>query len=182
MERAQCNYTACSRGCPATIATDSTATVLRGVVRFRTACDAQRSGFPKRWCGAACPALVRSEAHGAAQRSAAMGAAGNEHSTQAASCRSQRATGIMQQTASGVKHPADNTHRRQTREDNVQRTTYSGNDAGDVRLPKACSTHHAAYSTQRTTCDRQRAANSVQRTTCSRQHAADNVLQESWNA
>ena len=34
--------------CHATIATDSTATVLRGVVRFRTACDAQRSeAFPQ---------------------------------------------------------------------------------------------------------------------------------------
>ena len=166
------------------LATDSTATVLRGVVRFRTACDAQRSGFPKRWYGATRPALSRSEAHGAAQCSAAMGATANEHSTQAASCRRQRATGIMQRTTSSTKHPADNTHGRQTREDSVQRTTCSGNDAGDVRRPKACSSHHAAYNVQRTTCSidaqqtrcsRRRVTDNAQQTTCSGQRAADNV-------
>ena len=151
---------------------------------IRTACDAQRSGFPKRWYGATRPALSHSAAHGAAQCSAAIGATANEHSTQAASCSRQRATGIMQRTTSSTKHPADNTHRRQTREDSVQRTTCSGNDAGDVRRPTACSRHHAAYSTQRTTCSidaqqttcsRQRVADNAQQTTCSRQHAADSV-------
>ena len=159
-------------GCHTTIATDSTATVLRGVVRFRTACDAQRSGFPKRWYGATRPALSHSAAHGAAQCSAAIGATANEHSTQAASCSRQRATGIMQRTTSSTKHPADNTHGRQTREDSVQRTTCSGNDAGDVRRPTACSRHHAAYDTQRTTC-----SIDAQQTTCSRQRVTDNMLQ-----
>ena len=159
--------------CHATIATDSTATVLRGVVRFRTACDAQRSGFPKRWYGATRPALSHSAAHGAAQCSAAIGATANEHSTQAASCSRQRATGIMQRTTSSTKHPADNTHRRQTREDSVQRTTCRGNDAGDVRRPKACSRHHAAYDTQRTTC-----SIDAQQTTRSRQRVTDNMLQK----
>ena len=152
--------------------------------RFRAACDAQRSGFPKRWYGAACPALLRSEAHGAAQCSAAIGATANEHSTQAASCSRQRAAGIMQRTTSSTKHPADNTHGRQTREDSVQRTTCSGNDAGDVRRPTACSRHHAAYNMQRTTCSidaqqttcsRQRVADNAQQTTCGGQRAADNV-------
>ena len=84
---------------------------------------------------------------------------------------------LVQRATSSANHPADNTHRRQTGEDSVQRTTYSGNDAGDVRRPKACSAHHAADSMQRTTC-----SIDAQQTTCSRQHAADNVLQESWNA
>ena len=175
MERAQCNYTACSRGCPATIATDSSATVLRGVVRFRTACDAQRSGFPKRWYGATCPTLFHSEAHIAAQCSAAIGATANEHSTQAASCRSQRATGthaadsIQREPSSGQHTPKAN-RRRQRAAYNIQR--------------KRCRRRETAESVQRTPCSRQhaahnvphrRAADNVQRTTCGRQRVADNV-------
>ena len=103
---------------------------------------------------------------------------------QAAAANVQQA--LMQRTASSANHPADNTHRRQTGEDSVQRTTYSGNDAGDVRRPKACSAHHAADSMQRTTCridaqqttcSAQRVADNVWQTTCDRQHAADSVQQ-----
>ena len=149
-----------------------------------------------------CSAPKRMARH-SAQRQSVQPQTNIRRRLQAAAANVQQA--LMQRTASSANHPADNTHRRQTREDNARRTTCSGNDAGDVRRPKACSRHHAAYDTQRTTCsidaqqtthsrqrvadnvwqttcDRQHAAKSVQRTLCSRQHAADNVLQESWNA
>ena len=130
-----------------------------------------------------CSAPKRMARH-SAQRQSVQQQTNIRRRLQAAAANVQQA--LMQRTASSANHPPDNTHRRQTGEDSVQRTTYSGNDAGDVRRPKACSAHHAADSMQRTTCridaqqttcSAQRVADNVWQTTCDRQHAADSVQQ-----